>query len=82
MISLEDFRAEFINDINASAASDPQHPYPLDVFIEESIEVLRVAFSLINEMEPHSFIVKGSSIATDRCFIDYPLIAKIPGIAQ
>lgn len=53
MISLEDFRAEFINDISASAASDPQHPYPLDVFIEESIEVLRDAYSLITEMEPH-----------------------------
>ena len=37
---------------------------------------------IVTEMEPHSFIVQGSQIATDRCFIDYPLIAKIPSQTQ
>ena len=37
---------------------------------------------IITEMEPHSFIVQGSQLATDRSFIDYPLIAKIPPQTQ
>lgn len=37
---------------------------------------------IITEMEPHSFIVQGSQLATDRSFIDYPLIAKIPSQTQ
>ena len=53
MISLEDFRPEFINDINAAADSDPKHPYPIDVFIDETIEILRDDYSLITDMEPH-----------------------------
>ena len=53
MISLEEFREEFINeDIGAAAANDPRHPYPTDIFIENAIDILKDAYSLVSDMDP------------------------------
>lgn len=56
MISLEEFRERFINeDINASAAASERHE--VEIFIEESIDILTNDYSLITEMAPcyHNF---------------------------
>ena len=56
MISLEEFRERFITeDINATAAASERHE--VEVFIEESIDILTNDYSLITEMTPcyHNF---------------------------
>ena len=56
MISLEEFRERFINeDINASAAALERHE--VEIFIEESIDILTNDYSLVTEMAPcyHDF---------------------------
>ena len=76
MISLEEFRERFINeDINASAAALERHE--VEVFIEESIDILTNDYSLITEMTPcyHDFS-KGNraykNMHIDAAFLDIP----------
>lgn len=76
MITLEEFRDRFINeDINASAAASERHE--VEVFIEESIDILTNDYSLITEMTPcyHDFS-KGNraykNMHIDAAFLDIP----------
>ena len=76
MIRLEEFRDRFINeDINASAAASERHE--VEVFIEESIDILTNDYSLITEMTPcyHDFS-KGNraykNMHIDAAFLDIP----------
>lgn len=49
MISLEEFREDYINDINLSAIENSEHP--TDVFIDEMTDTLIDDFSLINGLD-------------------------------
>ena len=76
MITLEEFRERFINeDINATAAASERHE--VEVFIEESIDILTNDYSLITEMKPcyHDFS-KGNrsykNMHIDAAFLDIP----------
>ena len=76
MITLEEFRDRFINeDINAAAAASERHE--VEVFIEESIDILTNDYSLITEMKPcyHDFS-KGNrsykNMHIDAAFLDIP----------
>lgn len=76
MITLEEFRDRFINeDINAAAAASERHE--VEVFIEESIDILTNDYSLITEMTPcyHDFS-KGNraykNMHVDAAFLDIP----------
>ncbi len=76
MITLEEFRDRFINeDINATAAVSERHE--VDVFIEESIDILTNDYSLITEMTPcyHDFS-NGTraykNMHIDAAFLDIP----------
>ena len=76
MITLEEFRDRFINeDINAIAAASERHE--VDVFIEESIDILTNDYSLITEMTPcyHDFS-NGTraykNMHIDAAFLDIP----------
>ena len=76
MITLEEFRDRFINeDINAAAAASERHE--VEVFIEESIDILTNDYSLSTEMTPcyHDFS-KGNraykNMHVDAAFLDIP----------
>ena len=49
MISLEEFREDYINDINLSAIENSEHP--TDAFIDEMTDMLIDDFSLINGLD-------------------------------
>lgn len=49
MISLEEFREDYINDINLSAIENSEHP--TDAFIDEMTDTLIDDFSLINGLD-------------------------------
>lgn len=52
MISLDEFRERFINDdVRAQAANEER--YPEEVFIEQSIDILRNAYSSVSELDLH-----------------------------
>lgn len=76
MISLEEFRERFINeDINATAAASERHE--VEVFIEESIDILTNDYSLITEMSPcyHDFSNGNrayKNMHIDAAFLDLP----------
>jgi AIPR protein. len=76
MITLEEFRDRFINeDINASAAASERHE--VEVFIEESIDILTNDYSLITEMSPcyHDFSNGNrayKNMHIDAAFLDLP----------
>ncbi len=51
--SLEDFRADFINEINAQAITDSD--YPVDVFVDECKDILINDFGLLSDLM-HTYI--------------------------
>lgn len=57
--SLEDFRADFINDIKAKAIIDSD--YPADVFVDECKDILINDFGLMSDLSHTFFVLEANS---------------------
>lgn len=74
-MTLDDFRESYINDINAEAINTSN--YPIEVFIDNAIDILKNDYSLITDMS-HCFYewTKGTkahrNMRVDAAYLDLP----------
>ena len=74
-MTLEEFRESYINDINAEAVNTSH--YPIEVFIDNAIDILKNDYSLITDMSQCFYeFTKGTkayrNMRVDAAYLDLP----------
>ena len=74
-MTLDDFRESYINDINAEAVNTSH--YPIEVFIDNAIDILKNDYSLITDMSQCFYeFTKGTkayrNMRVDAAYLDLP----------